>query len=135
MRISDWSSDVCSSDLTRRPTSSGLPEGKARAATLDELLRQSDFIVVVLPLTAQTEGMIGPNEFALMKPEAILINVARGPIVQETALLDALDQGRLRAAGLDVFDVEPLPQDSPLRDHPKVLRSEEHTYELQSQMR
>ncbi|HEY9571563.1 MAG TPA: D-glycerate dehydrogenase [Pusillimonas sp.] len=106
---------------TRRPTSSGLPEGKARAATLDELLRQSDFIVVVLPLTAQTEGMIGPNEFALMKPEAILINGARGPIVQETALLDALDQGRLRAAGLDVFDVEPLPQDSPLRDHPKVL--------------
>src|SRR3546814_6896868 len=79
-------------------------EGKARAATLDELLRQSDFIVVVLPLTAQTEGMIGPNEFALMKPEAILINGARGPIVQETALLDALDQGRLRAAGLDVFD-------------------------------
>src|SRR3546814_17988024 len=65
--------------------------------------------------------MIGPNEFALMKPEAILINGARGPIVQETALLDALDQGRLRAAGLDVFDVEPLPQDSPLRDHPKVL--------------
>src|SRR3546814_17352193 len=65
--------------------------------------------------------MIGPNEFALMKPEAILINGARGPIVQETALLDALDQGRLRAAGLDVFDVEPLPQDSPLRDHPQVL--------------
>src|SRR3546814_14875695 len=61
---------------TRRPTSSGLPEGKARAATLDELLRQSDFIVVVLPLTAQTEGMIGPNEFALMKPEAIQIGRA-----------------------------------------------------------
>src|SRR3546814_14915384 len=56
-----------------------------------------------------------------MKPEAILINGARGPIVQETALLDALYHGRLRAAGLDVFDVEPLPQDSPLRDHPKVL--------------
>src|SRR3546814_18996456 len=68
--------------------------------------------------------MIGPNEFALLKPEAILINGARGPIVQETALLDALDQGRLRAAGLDVFAGEPLPKDSPLRDTPKVLRSE-----------
>ncbi|UYO94736.1 2-hydroxyacid dehydrogenase [Pollutimonas sp. M17] len=106
---------------TRRPVASGLPEGKARSATLDEVLRQSDFIVVVLPLTAQTEGMIGEKEFASMKPGAILINGARGPIVQETALLDALDQGRLRAAGLDVFDIEPLPQDSPLRDHPKVL--------------
>jgi phosphogluconate 2-dehydrogenase len=106
---------------TRTPVSSGLPEGKARAVTRDELLQQSDFIVVVLPLTAQTEGMIGPKEFGMMKPGAILINGARGPIVQETALLDALDQGRLRAAGLDVFDIEPLPQDSPLRDHPKVL--------------
>ncbi len=106
---------------TRTPVASGLPDGKAHAATLEELLRQSDFIVVVLPLTAQTEGMMGPKEFALMKPGAILINGARGPIVQETALLDALDQNRLRAAGLDVFDIEPLPQDSPLRDHPKVL--------------
>ncbi|MGB3290187.1 MAG: D-glycerate dehydrogenase [Burkholderiaceae bacterium] len=106
---------------TRRPVASGLPEGKARSVTLDELLRQSDFIVVLLPLTAQTEGMIGAKEFAVMKPGAILINGARGPIVQETALLDALDQDHLRAAGLDVFDVEPLPKDSPLRDHPKIL--------------
>src|SRR5690606_7847369 len=106
---------------TRRPVASGLPEGKARMVSFHELLEQSDFIVVVVPLTAQTQGMIGAREFALMKPSAILINGARGPIVQETALLDALDQERLRAAGLDVFDVEPLPKDSPLRDHPKIL--------------
>jgi gluconate 2-dehydrogenase len=56
-----------------------------------------------------------------MKPGAILINGARGPIIQEHALLDALEGGRLRGAGLDVFDVEPLPLDSPLRGHPRIL--------------
>lgn len=106
---------------TRTPVASGLPEGCAKAATLHEVLVNSDFVVMVLPLTEQTRGMIGPQEFALMKPGAILINGARGPIVQEAALLDALDHGSLRAAGLDVFDTEPLPVDSPLRTHPRVL--------------
>ncbi|TEA79567.1 2-hydroxyacid dehydrogenase [Allopusillimonas ginsengisoli] len=105
---------------TRRPVDSGLPQGRARAATLQEVLRQSDFVVIVMPLTPETRGMIGPDEFAQMKPQAILINGARGPIVQEQALLDALDRNQIRGAGLDVFDVEPLPQDSPLRDHPRV---------------
>lgn len=106
---------------TRTPVSSSLPAGRVRAATLSELLAVSDFIVVVLPLNEQTRGMIGPSEFSAMKPGAILINGARGPIVQERALLEALDTGSLRAAGLDVFDTEPLPFDSPLRTHPKVL--------------
>lgn len=106
---------------TRHATPSGLPEGKARAVGLDTLLEQSDFVVVVLPLTAQTQGLIGADQFSRMKPGAILINGARGPIVDEAALIAALDSGRLRAAGLDVFDVEPLPYDSPLRTHPKVL--------------
>ena len=107
---------------TRTPTPSGLPEGKAQqAASLQEVLERADFIVVVLPLTEATHGLIGPQEFESMKPGAILINGGRGPVVQEEALLDALDRGTLRAAGLDVFDVEPLPADSPLIDHPKVL--------------
>ncbi|RTZ44529.1 D-glycerate dehydrogenase [Candidimonas sp. SYP-B2681] len=106
---------------TRSAVPSGLPEGKAQPATFRELLMKSDFVVVVLPLTDQTRGLIGSQEFAVMKPGAILINGARGPIVQETALLHALDHGTLRAAGLDVFDIEPLPLDSPLRNHPKVL--------------
>ncbi|NYT59172.1 D-glycerate dehydrogenase [Alcaligenaceae bacterium] len=106
---------------TRTPVPSGLPQGKAQAASMQEVLEQSDFVVVVLPLNDQTHGLIGPKEFALMKPGAILINGGRGPVVQEEALLDALDRGTLRAAGLDVFEVEPLPTDSPLIDHPKVL--------------
>src|SRR5690606_21676049 len=97
---------------SRRPVDSGLPAGKARAVGLDELLATADFVVLVLPLTESTRGLIGPQALARMKPEAILINGARGPIVQEQALLDALNSGRLRGAGLDVFDVEPLPQDS-----------------------
>ena len=99
----------------------GVPTARIRAASLHEVLQQSDFVVVVTPLTEETRGMIGVEEFSLMKPGAIFINGARGPIVQEAALLHALDHGTLRAAGLDVFVSEPLPADSPLRDHPKVL--------------
>src|SRR3546814_14016905 len=90
-------------------------------ATLADVLSNSEFVVVVLPLTDQTKGLIGPREFAQMKPGAILINGARGPIVDETALLDALNDGTLRAAGLDVFATERLPPDSPPRSHPNAL--------------
>lgn len=94
--------------------------GKATHMSLDDLLRQADIVVLVLPLNEHTRGLMGAREFALMKPGAIFINGARGPIVDEVALLDALNNGALRAAGLDVFSVEPLPLDSPLRTHPKM---------------
>jgi phosphoglycerate dehydrogenase-like enzyme len=84
------------------------PEG------LDEVLRESDFLVVILPLTEATRGLIGPRELGLMKASAYLVNVARGAIVQEAALIQVLRQGRLAGAGLDVFEREPLSQDSPL---------------------
>jgi len=86
----------------------------ARRLPLDELLAQSDFVCVVLPLTAETERLIGAREFALMKPSAIFVNGARGRIVDEAALIEALRNGVIRAAGLDVFEREPLPPDSPL---------------------
>lgn len=92
----------------------------ARQAPQDEVLANADIIVVVLPLTDETRGLIDQRAFSLMKPGAIFINGARGAIVCETALLNALDHGTLRAAGLDVFATEPLPQDSALRIHPKV---------------
>jgi gluconate 2-dehydrogenase len=94
--------------------------GHARHAPLETVLAQSDFLVVTLPLSAETRNMMGAREFGLMKPGAIFVNGARGAIVQEDALLAALDHGTLRAAGLDVFAVEPLPQASPLRTHPRV---------------
>jgi len=86
----------------------------ARHCGLDDLLRGSDFVCLTLPLTEATRGLIGERELALMKPGAILVNIARGPVVDEPALIAALQGGRLRGAGLDVFTQEPLSADSPL---------------------
>ncbi len=94
--------------------------GRAQFTARDELLERADIVAVVLPLTDETRGLMGSREFTLMKPGAIFINGSRGAIVQEPALLDALDAGTLRAAGLDVFATEPLPLESPLRTHPHV---------------
>ena len=90
------------------------PEGLVR------LLAESDWIVLACPLTAETRGLIGAEELAQMKPGARLVNVARGPVVSEAALLDSLRSGHLGAAVLDVFDTEPLPAESPFWDLPNV---------------
>ena len=82
--------------------------------SLDELLQQSDFVVCICPLTEETTGLIGKEEFAKMKNSAVLINVARGPVVDTAALTEALQQRIIYAAGLDVTDPEPLPRDHPL---------------------
>ena len=88
---------------------------------LEELLGYSDFVCLAMPLRAQTEGLIGARELALMKPTGILVNIARGRVVDEEALIEALQAGRLRAAGLDVFQREPLPLESPLLKMPNVV--------------
>jgi phosphoglycerate dehydrogenase-like enzyme len=81
---------------------------------LPELLGASDIVSLHLPLTADTDGLLGEAALARMKPGALLVNTSRGPIVDEEALADALRDGRLGAAGLDVFGVEPVPPDNPL---------------------
>ncbi len=90
-------------------------------AGLLTLLAESDYVVLTLPATPASRGLIGPAELAGMKPNAVLINVARGSILDEDALVEALRAGRLRGAGLDVFAQEPLPPESPLWDLPNVL--------------
>lgn len=87
---------------------------------LDDLYRTSDVVSVHLRLSPETEGMIGAAQFAQMKPSAILLNTARGAIVEEKALVDALRAGRIAGAGLDVFAVEPLPPGHPLTALPNV---------------
>jgi D-3-phosphoglycerate dehydrogenase len=82
--------------------------------SLDEVMRRSDFVSVNCPLSASTRGLIGAREIALMKPTAYIINTARGPIIQERALHEALAAGRIAGAGLDVFEVEPTPRDNPI---------------------
>lgn len=101
-------------------TSRTLTEEKARQigaerASLETLLRESDIVTIHVPLRPETRGLIGEKEIAMMKPGAILVNTARGPIVSESALVNALQRGHLGGAGLDVFDEEPLPMDHPLR--------------------
>jgi glyoxylate reductase len=86
----------------------------ARYATKDELLAAADYVVLTLPLTPETRGFIGRAELALMKPTATLVNIARGPVVDQGALAEALTARRLHCAALDVTDPEPLPRDHPL---------------------
>ena len=78
------------------------------------LLAEADIICITVPLTAETEHLIGSREFAQMKPSAIFVNIARGKVVNEAALIEALEMGRIQAAGLDVFEHEPLSPESPL---------------------
>lgn len=94
---------------------------QARYCSLDTLLQESDFVCLVLPLTEETHHLIGKPQFALMKKSAIFINAGRGPVVDEAALIDALHNGEIHAAGLDVFEKEPLPVDSPLLSLPNVV--------------
>ena len=88
---------------------------------LPELLAESDFIVITAPLTEETQHLIDAQAFEQMKPGAWLINIGRGGIVDEEALIDALREGRIAGACLDVFEEEPLPKDSPLWDLPNVI--------------
>ena len=86
----------------------------ARRTTLDDLLCEADYVSVHVPLLPQTRGLMDACEFALMKPTAFFLNLARGPVVNEAALLDALREGTIAGAGIDVFAVEPTPADNPL---------------------
>jgi phosphoglycerate dehydrogenase-like enzyme len=79
----------------------------------DDLFRRADALFVALKLVDATRGIVGPAELALMKPTSFLVNIARGPIIQEAALVTALQEQRIGGAGLDVYDVEPLPKDHP----------------------
>jgi phosphoglycerate dehydrogenase-like enzyme len=87
----------------------------------EELLAKSDVVSIHLVLSQRSRGLIGAKDLALMKNDAYLVNTSRGPIVDEKALVEALQSGRIGGAGLDVYDVEPLPKDHPFRRLPNVL--------------
>ena len=89
-------------------------------STLEDLLRRADYVMLTCPLTEETHHLIGAEQLRIMKPTAVLINIARGPIVNTQALYKALRDGVIASAGLDVTDPEPLPRDHPLLDLPNV---------------
>ena len=96
-------------------------EAGAKAVAKDELFERADVISIHTRLSDRTRGLVGAAELARMKPTAVLVNTSRGPIVDEKALLAALREGRIAGAALDVYDVEPLPKDHPLREAPRTL--------------
>lgn len=107
--------------LAYDPYLSEAPEGVTLVDDLDKLLSEADVVSLHLVLTEETRGIISAERLARMKPSAILINCSRGPMVDESALIAALESGRLGAAGLDVTDPEPVEPDSPLFKLPNVI--------------
>ena len=98
------------------------------SVSIEELMTSSDIVSIHAPLNARTNGLIKARELSMMRPEAIVINIGRGGIVDETALADAISEGRIAGAGLDVFTREPLPADNPLLHtaHPEKLSFTPH---------
>ncbi|MBQ0999217.1 D-2-hydroxyacid dehydrogenase family protein [Streptomyces sp. RK62] len=127
MRVTAWSQN-----LTKEYADE---VGVHLAASKEELLADSDFVSVHLALSNRTRGLLGAPELALLKPTAYLINTSRAAIVDRDALLAALHEGRIAGAGVDVFDVEPLPADHPMRTAPRLLATPHLGYVSQANYR
>jgi phosphoglycerate dehydrogenase-like enzyme len=112
MRVIAWSPNL---------TSGRCAEIGAELVTKDALFRDADFVTIHVQLSPRSRGLVTAAELGLMKPTAFLINTSRGPIIEETALVTALERGMIAGAGLDVFDVEPLPLDHALRRTPNTV--------------
>jgi D-3-phosphoglycerate dehydrogenase len=127
MKVVAWSQNI----TPERAQAAGV----GYAAGLDDLLRQSDIVSIHIPLTPKSRALIGARELGLMKPTALLVNTSRGPIVDEPALLTALREHKIAGAGLDVYDVEPLPLDHPLRKLDNVVLTPHLGYASQQNYR
>lgn len=112
MKVITWSPNM---------TPERAAEGGATAVSKQELLRRSDVLTIHMVLSPKTRGLLGAEDLALMKPTSLLVNTSRGPLVDEAALVAALTSRRIGMAAIDVFDVEPLPADHPLRSLENVL--------------
>jgi phosphoglycerate dehydrogenase-like enzyme len=115
-RASGFDMKVIAYDIAASCPSNGI-----KYVSLEQLLGESDFVSLHAALTPQNRGLIGEAQLRKMKPDAYLINTARGPLVDETALAKALREGWIAGAALDVFSAEPLPADNPLRSAPNLL--------------
>ncbi len=112
MNVIAWSQNL---------TAERAEEVGATLVSKQELLESSDVVTIHVVLSGRTRGLLGAEELSSMKPSAYLVNTSRGPIVDEAALIDALQEGSIAGAGLDVFDIEPLPLDHPFRSIPNTV--------------
>ena len=111
-RAKGFDMDIIYHNRTRKPQAE--EEFGAKYVELDQLLKTADFVLVMTPLNEETHHLLGEREFKLMKKDAFLINAARGPVVDEKALIKALDEGEIAGAGLDVYEQEPIDPQNPL---------------------
>ena len=119
-RLQGWECELIYHDIVD-PHSDLIDELGMLKVGFDELLQQSDIITLHVPLNRKTTGMIGDREFDMMKSTAVLINACRGPVVDEDAFIRAIEQEKIMAAGVDVLEVEPTPEDNPLIEMDNVL--------------
>lgn len=126
MKVVAWSQNL---------TPEKCAEAGVEYATKEELLKQSDFVTLHMVLSPRSKGLIGEAEFKLMKKSAYLINTSRGPLVDESAMIDALTNKTIAGAGLDVYDTEPLPKGHPLRSLPNALLTPHLGYVTQDNYR
>ncbi len=122
MRVIAWSQNL---------TDEQAAEHGVTRVEKDALFRKSDVVTIHMVLSDRTRGLVGKRELALMKPTATLVNTSRGPIVDEAALIDALRSGTIAGAGLDVFDIEPLPADHPFRSLDGIVATPHLGYVVQ----
>jgi D-3-phosphoglycerate dehydrogenase / 2-oxoglutarate reductase len=118
-RFQGWDCNLLAADPYVKPEAAA--ELGVKLVDLDTLLHESDVVSIMVTLTDSTRHMIGERELSLMQPHAYLINTARGPLVDEAALIKALDEGRIAGAAIDAWEQEPTRPDNPLRTHPKVI--------------
>ncbi len=133
-RAAAFEMEICAYTRTRgkfRPDGFEVEE----VETLHELLVRADFVALTLPLTPENTGMIGARELELMKETAFLVNVSRGPHVDTDALADAVREGKIAGAGLDVVEPDPLPEDHPLHGFPNVVMSPHNAAQTESVQR
>lgn len=119
-RLQGWDCELIYHDIVD-PRAELIDELEMKKVGFDELLRESDIVTLHVPLNRKTTGMISDREFDLMKPTAILINACRGPVIDEKAFIRAIKEEKIMAAGVDVLEVEPTPEDNPLIEMDNVL--------------
>lgn len=115
MNVIAWSENLTQDKADEAAVKAGLSKGTYKAVSKDELFKQADVLSVHYVLSNRSRGVVGAKELGLMKESAVLVNTARGPLIDEKALLDTLENGKIKGAALDVWWEEPLPSDSPWR--------------------